>query len=134
MIHGWIVENYGYCDAHTSMPYLTYFHPCNELLVHEGARLACVEYKQKDCPDWPYGENENKTTPEQDSLFVLVTMALQRVPPSSSRFDSFYKIRRCVFRSGERTAFCLNCHDTYFLLPVFTTNFKSKCRSPFLKS
>lgn len=31
--------------------------------------------------------------------------------------------RRCVSRRGECTAFCLNCHDSYFPLPVFTTKF-----------
>lgn len=44
------------------------------LSVREGARLAGLEYKQRNCPDWLYGENENKTTPEQDSLFDSVAM------------------------------------------------------------
>ena len=34
---------------------------------------------KKNCPDWLHAENANKTTPEQDSLFDLVAMELQRV-------------------------------------------------------
>lgn len=73
-----------------------------------------LEYN-KNSSDWPHRENENKTTPEQatDGLFDLVAMAIQRVPPSSSRLDSFYYVRTfgvayLVGGGVKCTAFWLN--------------------------